>query len=644
VAVQRAWEEPQPLKWHRAIPFVVLAFLASLATLMTAWFAFPQGTVDLDEVSYQMQANALGDGHLTLPAATYDPFFRPFLSGVRGDRVVFKYQPEWPAMIAASDLAFGSSLPLRALLGGGGVLAVAWLAWELARDRQVALVAAAVTTASPFTWVEAASLLSYQLFFVLAAAAAAALIRAINTSKRGTGVVAGVLVGCVVLHRPFDAILVLGPVLVYVAWQTSRQQRLGHLAVAVAMGAVGPLVVLGAYNEAVMGAVWRFPFGVTGAIDTFGFGWRGSFEIPGGGRNGQLHYTLGTAIHTIGHVLLVLPLFIALTPLVLGFAGMLVWARRRDSRVWVLVAMIATVFIGYFFWWSPANAARFGLDKALGPFYHYPLLAPLIVAAAWGAVTWWPRRRAAAGLVLLGVAWSVPASVIVMRQAGSQGQVRSAAVNTTDGSGPRLVFQAPLFVNDPYLRFADDVPVNGDRVVAVDNPGRRLDVIDRYPKRVAYLLRTQSDPQDPFRQPHQDRVRLSVTRSQVLRVHLHAVVAGERAGVAYLRVDDESARIGQPGTGSIDETWMLTSSTIGPHPNPSVVALGVALAPPGAPAPSSLSGDWYECRLEARTTSDGTTEALTPCDGWYHYVFPHGATATVRVDLSHLLVVSVSRG
>jgi hypothetical protein len=113
----------------------VLAFLASLASLMTAWFAFPHGTVDLDEVSYQMQANALGDGHLTLPAATYDAYFRPFLSGVRGDRVVFKYQAEWPAMIAASDLAFWSSLPLRAALGGGGMLAMAWLAWELARDR-----------------------------------------------------------------------------------------------------------------------------------------------------------------------------------------------------------------------------------------------------------------------------------------------------------------------------------------------------------------------------------------------------------------------------------------------------------------------------------------------------------------------------
>jgi hypothetical protein len=148
---------------------------------------------------------------------------------------------------------------------------------------------------------------------------------------------------------------------------------------------------------------------------------------------------------------------------------------------------------------------------------------------------------------------------------------------------------------------------------------------------------------DPFGQPHQDRVRLSVTRGQVLRVHLHAVLAGERAGVAYLRLDDEPARIGQPGTGSIDESWTLTSSTIGPHPNPTVVALGVALAPPGAPAPSSLTGDWYECRLEARTTSDGATETLTPCDGWYHYVFPHGATATVRVDLSQLLVVSVSR-
>ena len=55
----------------------------------------PRRHPDLDEVAYQSQANALSDGHMRLSAATHDPFFRPFLSGLRDDHVVFKYQPVW---------------------------------------------------------------------------------------------------------------------------------------------------------------------------------------------------------------------------------------------------------------------------------------------------------------------------------------------------------------------------------------------------------------------------------------------------------------------------------------------------------------------------------------------------------------------
>ena len=632
----------QPLRWREAIPFVLLMLLASVATVMMSWFVFPHGTADLDEVSYQAQANALGDGHLTLPAASYDPFFRPYLSGVRGDRVVFKYQPEWPTLIAASDRAFGSSLPLRAVLGAGGVLAVAWLAWEIARDRRVAMLAAALAVASPFTWMESASLLSYQLSFVLATSAAAALIRTLRTRKGGIGVVAGLLTGLVVLQRPFDAFVVLGPVVVYVGWEAWRARKLRRVALAVMAGGLAPIVLLAAYDEAVTGRPWRLPFGVTGGIDTFGFGWRGSLQVPGGGRIAQIHYTLGAAISTLGHVLFDLTRFLAVAPVILLLVAVLLWRRRRDKKVWLLIAMIATVLVGYFFWWSPDNAIHFGLDQALGPFYHYPVLAPLVVAAAWGAIAWGPSRKTIAGLVLVGVAWSVAISVIVVRDARSEGQVRSAAAATTDARGSRLVLEAPLFPNDPYVRFANDPQLHNERLVAIDHPGRRLDVVDRYPDRPAYLERQYHNQQDPFGPARQDRVQLTVDRSQALRVQLHAAVTAGRAGTAYLRLDNRPAQLGSPGIGSLDESWLVSPATIGKQPGPTVVSLGVTVAPAGAPAPSSLTQEWYECRLEARTTGDGGIEALTPCDGWYHYLFPNGRTVTARVDLTRLLEVTVT--
>src|ERR1700759_874769 len=138
-------------------PYVALAVLAGAVTAIASRFAFPHGTLDLDEVSYQAQANALRAHHLTLARATFDPFFRPFLTGVRGDRVVFKYQPVWPALLAASGAVFPSTLPVRMLMSAAGVLAVTWFARELVRDRRVAIIAGCLALASPFTWVQSAS-------------------------------------------------------------------------------------------------------------------------------------------------------------------------------------------------------------------------------------------------------------------------------------------------------------------------------------------------------------------------------------------------------------------------------------------------------------------------------------------------------
>src|SRR5262249_17001456 len=140
-------------RWF-VVGMIVVCAGAALATALMVHYAFPKGSGITDESAYQAQANALAHGDLTLSRALVDPAFRPFLSGVRGDDVVFKYQPVWPALIAASDALFGSSVPLRVLLSIASVLAVAWFAWELVADRRVALIAAALLALSPFLWVQ----------------------------------------------------------------------------------------------------------------------------------------------------------------------------------------------------------------------------------------------------------------------------------------------------------------------------------------------------------------------------------------------------------------------------------------------------------------------------------------------------------
>jgi hypothetical protein len=74
-----------------------------------------------------------------------------------------------------------------------------------------------------------------------------------------------------------------------------------------------------------------------------------------------------------------------------------------------------------------------------------------------------------------------------------------------------------------------------------------------------------------------------------------------------------------------------------------VVAVGVTLAPFGAPAPTTLTNEWYECVSYARVVGDGI-EILTPCDGLTHYQFPDGQTAFSHEDVSRVLRMRLSRG
>ena len=409
----------------------ILLGLAALGMLVTAAVAvavFPHGTPDLDEVSYQTQANVLREGHLDLRVDRQDPSFRPFLTGIRGDTVVFKYQPFWPALIAGSDALFGTSLPLRALGAAAGILAVAWLGWELTKERRIALLAATLALASPFTWVQSASLLSYQLSLVLGTAAAAALLRAARVRSVRAGVVAGAIVGLAVLHRPFDALLAVVPVVVYLGIELRRQPGRLRLLLSVIAGGAPFAAVFLAYNAAVAGSVTSLAFASTGSSDRFFFGWRASFVLPNTGHAGQIHYTLGRAVTTLLHDLALMPRFIAVAPVAIACAVLALVRRRRDPRIWLLVAMIATVFGGYFFWWATANAAHFGIDRSLGPFYDYAVLPPICVLAAWGATCIRLRVRTIAAVTAVAVVWAGAASAAVMSSAWRQGRVRSAEV------------------------------------------------------------------------------------------------------------------------------------------------------------------------------------------------------------------------
>src|SRR4051812_8287667 len=110
---------------------VLAAATVLLAGAVRRWL-LPLGSLNRDESVYVEFAELLRSGHLTLDAATHLAF-RPWASGIVDGRVVLKYAPPWPAVIAVADVVHARWLA-AALAAGIAVLLVHHLARLVAVD------------------------------------------------------------------------------------------------------------------------------------------------------------------------------------------------------------------------------------------------------------------------------------------------------------------------------------------------------------------------------------------------------------------------------------------------------------------------------------------------------------------------------
>ena len=192
-----------------------------------------------------------------------------------------------------------------------------------------------------------------------------------------------------------------------------------------------------------------------------------------------------------------------------------------------------------------------------------------------------------------------------------------------DAPGRRLVFEVPAFANDPYLSVANRADLGGERVVALDVDGHRLDVFDRFSRggRSVYLARAYHHYDDFLGRIVIDRVALTAIRAPAIAVDMHAF--GPK--IDYVRVGTQTRVLPMSASASVLRPADLPA-------NGSVAELAFGIFTDR----EHLS--WLECRTEARGTPSGV-EILTPCDGYQHYVFPNGRSATSREDVSPRLDV-----
>jgi hypothetical protein len=487
---------PRSTVRSRAVAAAPVGIAVAVGGVVAVWAAYhllPNGSHNLDELVYLNQAEAIRHGHVTYGTNSYVPDFRPYLSGVADDRVVFKYQPLWPAWLALSQAATGDHRPGLVVAGMAAALAFWLLGRELTGNAWLGTALAAGVTLSPVFVAHSGTALAYLPAGALAAAFLATVLRGVRTGSRWWFAAAGLCLGALLFHRPFDAALVGAPVAAWLTVRAARTRDWRALAVVVLAAAPFAVAWLG-YNQVTTGGALTPAFAVDAPNDTFGFGRRASWEATGETFvDGAVDYTPGGAARTVATFAAVTPLWIAGGVVSLALMAAAMVLGRRDERRWVLLSSIVLVVVAYFFWWGTENFVDFGLHTALGPAYWLVALGPaagLVVLGgkdAVDALREHPRRRRllAAGAVGFGV-MTLPGVVYVAVHLGDARDARSDQLEAVDAAPPGTVLLFPTGVSDPFLRTL--VPADLDatarlHAVDLDSVDQRFRLRDRFPGR-----------------------------------------------------------------------------------------------------------------------------------------------------------------
>ncbi len=422
-----------------------LPLLSLLAALLAAglhrWL-FADGSLNNDEVAYLQQARAIAHGHLFLPAR--GPEHRTWFFDEQPVGLVSKYLPLVSAVQAAGLRVAGSVAPSLAVLAALVPVVVVRLAREVGLDRHDALVAAALVSLSPVVVMQSALPLSYVLFLVLVSTGWLLVLRVgLGRAQAAGAALLGLTGVAAASARPFDAVLLLGPALLWAA--TRRRRDLLRLVPALLAGALPAAAAVLAYDARATGHALRLPFGLIEPLDALGYGTRRLVPEDALQHFGPLQGLAGLALHFGLDPLHWFALGGLLVP-----AAALSW-RRSGPAARVLLACAAVQVLGYAAFWGPWNfSVLWGRGtRVLGPIYAVPLVVPVVLAGlpvlrGWLAAS----RRLRALAVVAAVVGAVQLGSALVQSALDAGRTHAVLAVAARG---RVGGVVGLDVDPPYL-------------------------------------------------------------------------------------------------------------------------------------------------------------------------------------------------
>ncbi len=522
--------------WRQALPVVALAVCAFVAALVVHHFFYRYGSGDRDEAVYLYQADMLREGRFSVPVDQFD-FYRPWLSDLYQGRLVMPFTVPWVAVLASSGAVFGSPAPAIGLVAAVLSVGVYLFTHALLGRRDIALVATALVSFSPFVLSQSGTYLNYGLALTLELFAAWTLVRGVqavgahtvaSSSERRARrrpsvwlVASGVLWATAVWCRPLDGVLVGLPFAGWAVYQLLSgrpAERHGLRGLLRDVGSPIGWLVAGAVpvvagilitNRLATGTPFVFPVTAqSGGAAQVGWGPRGIFR-------GELtvDYTVREAVRALRHNVSALPTWLFGSYLAVPLAAYGAWRlQRQDRSATVLLLAFAVITpIGYLGWFASVLTVP-GAYTGIGPHYYLPSVVPLAVLAALGGRDLWDRRPplAAVGVgvaALVTVAFVMPKVERRLQEAHYDEHVVNTVDRAVDARGDRsaLVVLPPVPGTDGIMRYLDEFSnrpdLSGPVVYALDRGPGLFDLLDEQPERVPFRVTRELRPGSDLAMP-----------------------------------------------------------------------------------------------------------------------------------------------
>ncbi|MEY2590913.1 MAG: hypothetical protein QOJ67_2897 [Acidimicrobiaceae bacterium] len=610
--------------WLGVIAIAAMSFVLSLAV---GNHFFNNLSANNDEPVYVLQADLFRHGHVTLSAPAQGDAFRPWMSGRKDDRLLLVVQPVLPAVMAFTDLVFGSTRIALALIAAGAVIAIFSAARQLLRDDRTALVAAAVFALSPLVIVQSALYLSYVFAVLLASTVIALAGRAMDTRRWRWMAAAGFVQGLLFFLRPIEGLMLGLVLLIWMAVSLGAVRLALRNAVVMAAGALPVLALCLAYNLATTGNPLKFPLWAIGGNDAFGFGDR---TIAEGGRAihfgpGESFLALRTNLRAFPHWLL--GGLVSLPLLVWG--AVILWRTRRKALL--MLGSIAVIYpAGYCLYYG--NYLIIGGKDLYGPHYYLGLLIPATMLMAVAIVDVVRRRALLAALlvplVILGTV--VEAGDKIRRNERVRDDIAREVNAVRSSVRGRAVVVVPdgedgAYVLHPRGALGNSAELSDVTLFAADLGGRNLELFDRFPDRAVYRLQTVSDG----RTARPDVGLLRRVRAPSLDLTIRAKPLPDRpVFVTYAAVANQADRVCVVDRAATPDRAIAARVRMSPTAvtllgceggdvtvplpgGPSTVVLGAASSAKAELATGSQVESRYWVRL-----GDGAVDVITPPATW----------------------------